>query len=110
MPSPAFVKHMVTFDASASYDPDGTIELYEWDLGDGSVGEGQIITHAFSASGTYLVRLTVIDEFGFKSEITKEVLVRNIAHRPIFRRSSHRKRLINLLFYINSSSVDQPDS
>jgi len=33
------VPFTVSFDASASYDPDGTIEAYIWDFGDGTVEE-----------------------------------------------------------------------
>lgn len=52
----------VVFDASASVDPDGTIVSYSWDFGDGEVGSGAVTTHAYSASGTYPVTLTVVDD------------------------------------------------
>ena len=52
----------VDFDASASQDPDGSITSYEWDFGDGTSGDGQLVSHAFPAAGTYTVRLTVRDD------------------------------------------------
>lgn len=51
------------FDASASFDSDGAISSYTWDFGDGTSNEtaGSFFTHEYSASGSYLVRLTLRD-------------------------------------------------
>ena len=67
----------VTFDASASYDPDGEIVKYEWDFDDDGVtdAQGKVVEWVFSQAGTYPVRLTVTDNDGFKSSLTKEVPV-----------------------------------
>ena len=37
------------FDASASADTDGTIESYEWDFGDATVGVGKTSAHTYTA-------------------------------------------------------------
>jgi PKD repeat protein len=68
------VNEEVTFDASASYDPDadagagGIIVKYEWDFGDGSPhAMGVIVTHTYTKPGEYTVILTVIDDLGATS-------------------------------------------
>ena len=53
----------ITFDATGSTDPDGTIQEYKWDFGDGSTGSGSTISHTFSADPT-AVTLTAIDDKG----------------------------------------------
>jgi len=63
--SPAMpeVNETITFDASASNDPDGQITRYEWDFGDGNyINEtASTTTHAYQTSGTFTVTLIVID-------------------------------------------------
>ena len=54
---------VVAFDASGSQDPDGEIAAYRWEFGDGAIGMGSTVSHTFAA-GSYVVRLTVVDEDG----------------------------------------------
>ncbi len=54
----------VSLDASTSSDPDGQISAYQWTFGDGSSATGAKVTHAYAASGTYAVSLTVTDNKG----------------------------------------------
>lgn len=62
-PSYPAVGEVVTFDASSSYDPDGTIVEYRWDFGDGNVitTTTPTVTHTYSSWGPYKVTLTVVD-------------------------------------------------
>jgi PKD repeat protein len=60
-PADPVVGETVAFDASASYDPDGTIVSYAWKFGDDTPGNGVTTTHTYDASGTYTVTLTVTD-------------------------------------------------
>jgi PKD repeat protein len=55
---------VVSFDAAASSDPDGTIASYTWDFGDGSTGTGATISHDYTAAGIYPVTLAVTDDGG----------------------------------------------
>jgi PKD repeat protein len=52
----------VSFDASASYDPDGRIVSYRWDFGDGGSGSGVTASHTFTRQGSYTVELTATDD------------------------------------------------
>ncbi|MDK2912917.1 MAG: serine protease [Methanolobus sp.] len=63
-PSSAYIGETVTFDASGSTDPDGSIASYSWAFGDGHTGNRIIAQHAYSAAGTYNVVLTVTDDSG----------------------------------------------
>ncbi len=64
-----------TFNAAASYDPDGTIVSYQWEFGDGSFGSGATVQHAYSSSGTFTARLTVTDNGGASDTETRSVAV-----------------------------------
>jgi thermitase len=75
LPLDPYVGETVTFDASASYDPDGIIVSYIWDFGDDSSGEGNITTHLYADGGTYTVTLTVIDNENMESTFTTEITV-----------------------------------
>ena len=67
----------VNFDGSGSYDPDGTIESYSWDFGDGTSGTGITTTHTFSSSTdrTFSVKLTVTDNGGRTHSMSGFVVV-----------------------------------
>jgi hypothetical protein len=53
-----------TFDASSSFDLNGTITSYVWDFGDGTGGTGLIVYHTYQHVGTYTVTLSVTDNYG----------------------------------------------
>jgi len=65
----------VDFNASASYDPDGTIVSYDWDFGDGFMGSGVTTSHMYTIAGNYSVSLTVIDDDGAEANAVKNVMV-----------------------------------
>ncbi len=51
----------VSFNGSASTDPQGENLTYTWAFGDGTSGAGVDPTHTYAASGTYVVTLTVVN-------------------------------------------------
>src|SRR5205807_6933464 len=51
----------VSFDGTASFDPDGTIVGYAWTFGDGSTGSGATPSHSYSVAAKLSVKLNVTD-------------------------------------------------
>jgi PKD repeat protein len=68
---------VVTFDASASYDPDGAIVRYDWEFGDGSAGTGRSPAHTYAVDSEtmFAVRLTVTDNDGNQASGTQTITV-----------------------------------
>ena len=76
-PSQPSTGEQVTFDASNSTDPDGTIVSYEWDFdGDGTVdATGETATHSYDPSGNYTATLQVTDSDGATNTTSQTVRV-----------------------------------
>jgi PKD repeat protein len=74
-PNPVSPGRPVTFDASLSYDPDGTIVSYAWKFGDLSTGNGVTTFHTYAVSGTYIAILTVVDNSSLSSNASQAVIV-----------------------------------
>lgn len=56
------VNQAIEFSGSARDDAGKEVTtdiVYEWDFGDGTTAKGQTVSHSYSASGTYTVKLTV---------------------------------------------------
>ncbi len=73
----------VTFDASASYDSDGTIVSYSWNFGDGATGSGRVTSHTYASNGTFTIRLTVTDNEGKTGSTSKSITIVKINDPPI---------------------------
>jgi PKD repeat protein len=70
----------VTFDISASSDPDGEIVSFTFDFGDGSdLLQGtdltQPIEHTYTTAATYIAKLTVTDNNGKSRAIKLAIMV-----------------------------------
>jgi RHS repeat-associated protein len=61
----AFLWNNLTFDGTASYDPEGRpLTSWEWDFGDGVTTTGAMVSHLYASAGDYIVTLTVTDDKG----------------------------------------------
>ncbi|MFH1249102.1 MAG: PKD domain-containing protein [archaeon] len=76
-PSNPNVTQIVYFDASLSHDNDGNIISYNWDFGDSSTATGVSVSHSYLLVGNYTVTLTVVDNSGGTSTMTKTLQVFN---------------------------------
>jgi parallel beta-helix repeat protein len=65
----------IIFDSSNSYDPDGVIESYHWDFGDGTTGNGVSPIHIYTVVNNYTVTLTVTDDLGKTNTSTSYALI-----------------------------------
>jgi hypothetical protein len=65
----------IDFDGSESYDPDGYITTYRWNLDDGTIKNGQNITHVYSKPGIYNVTLSVFDNKGAENKTRSKVII-----------------------------------
>ena len=78
-PYSGYVGTSITFDASASNDPDGAIVLYEWDWDDDGIYDDSTtdptIAHTWYESHTGTVGLRVIDDGGLTATATTTVEV-----------------------------------
>ena len=70
----------IGFDISGSYDPNGEIVSFTFDFGDGAeTVEGtdlsEPIEHTYDEPGTYLAKLSVVDNQGASSSIMLAIMV-----------------------------------
>jgi PKD repeat protein len=65
----------IEFDATDSYDPDGEVEEYSYDFGDGTETDwvyDSVVIHSYSVEGEYEITLRVKDD---RSEISEPVSI-----------------------------------
>jgi len=78
VPGTAVVGQNATFLGVTSYDPDGEIVGYQWDLGGVETSQQRTTTVAFPAAGTYHVVLTVTGSRGATATTHLDFIVREV--------------------------------
>jgi PKD repeat protein/KaiC/GvpD/RAD55 family RecA-like ATPase len=78
LPQQPIVGETIIFNATSSYDSDGTIVNYTWNFEDGNITttSGSIITHVYSESGNFNVSLTVLDNDGYNGSTSQFITIR----------------------------------
>jgi PKD repeat protein len=64
----AMIGEVLSFDGSASSDPDGDGLTYMWDFGDGSASASQTPQYSYTRNGAFTVTLTVEDTGGLSAQ------------------------------------------
>lgn len=75
-PDSGYVYEDILFDASSSYDPDGSIASYDWEFGDWGIGTGETITRSFTTPSSFMVRLEVTDESGARAATERSLSIK----------------------------------
>jgi PKD repeat protein len=100
----------ITFDGSASTDPDGDSLTYLWDFGDGtSVKSGARVTHTYSEGGTYPVILTVDDGTGLPNARASGAKTVTINRAPVAVAGGHRTVCAGDIVVFDGSQSDDPE-
>ncbi len=72
----------INFSSAGSSDPDGTINSYSWDFGDGNSSAASNPSHSYADDGSYTVTLEVTDNTGLTDTDTTTADVANVAPTP----------------------------
>jgi len=71
-PTSGYQPLQVSFSINAT-DPDGSIETYFIDFGDGNASHEREVTHTYTKAGTYTVNITVTDDKGYST--SKHIII-----------------------------------
>ncbi|MBN1417384.1 MAG: PKD domain-containing protein [Planctomycetes bacterium] len=72
----ALTGQAVRLDASASTTPEGSgIVSYAWDFGDGTTGEGEVVSHIYDRCGRFVIGLTVMNDRSVSSATEGSVCI-----------------------------------
>ncbi len=106
----------VQFDASGSFDTDGTIVSYDWTFGDGGVDTGVTTSHEYTSVGDFTATLTVTDNDGFTDSISDTITVNGSwwdlswsrRHRLTFNNAAQAENLVNfpVLVTLDATRID----
>jgi parallel beta-helix repeat protein len=76
LPNYPIANQNVVFNASDSSCPNGTVETYYWNFGDGAYGWGIVSTHKYASYGSYNVTLTVFSNTRHTDNQTQSIIIR----------------------------------
>lgn len=82
IPENPWVYEPVTFIASNSYSPNGSIVHYAWETSDGMGSSGWSTSRSFQKPGHYWIKLTVTDNLGKEASSIRQFTVRGTSGAP----------------------------
>ena len=100
----------VTFNASGSYDPDGSLGNFLWTFEDGSEYWGATAYHTFNSPGLHFVMLTAYDNRGGAGSDTVTVTVSGPNVPPVLAHIGNKAvdELDTLVFTATATDANQP--
>jgi PKD repeat protein len=106
-PTTAIFPADISFDASASRDPDGSVVRYAWSFGDGGLGTGKTVTHSYKTFGTFAVKLTVTDNKGATGSLSKAIQILRLFQPLNIQVTSHADASLFQVRYLNVVSWEK---
>ncbi|WP_088329104.1 S8 family serine peptidase [Lacimicrobium sp. SS2-24] len=96
----------VSLSAVNSYDSDGSIVAYQWQLGDGTFSSLPELTHVYTEAGNYQVSLTVTDNDGLTSSASTNITVTNDIPVAVISNMPTSYNAGEIVYFNGSSSYD----
>jgi PKD repeat protein len=96
------------FDASKSYDVDGTIKFYSWIFSDGMMKTGKVVERLFNKSGLYSAVLTVTDNAGVANSNVPDTIYIKINTPPVIKTQEFIESCNKIITFDATASYD-PD-
>lgn len=81
---------------------------YNWDMGDGTLKEGQIISHTYQLPGSYTVTLVVTDDAGRKGVVSQTVTVTDLNNPTASFTVSPTNPIVGTCVVFNGSASTAP--
>ena len=99
----------IVLEGGRSYDVDGEVVEYSWDLGDGATLAGPSGRHAYAVPGTYRVALTVRDDSGVANGVGEEGFEVVVNAPPIAEAGADRQVAIGEVINFDAAASTDPD-